>query len=188
MIEVFKNLFVGSQFDEAMLRDRSDWFIISAARDPYHRQALGYTGRGAPKTIPCPTCLGKNPECPVCKGDGTVENPEYLIANRPGQMILNLVDVDDPAYIRDEIVTAALEKIDLELKSGHRVLVHCNQGGSRAPTLAMLYLRKHTDRLPQDDFDEAFAFFKGALYAAFAPAKGMLEYARAHWQNQTPAT
>ena len=49
MIEVYPNLFIGSEDDEAAIRGQSGWFIIHACKEPYHRQALGYAGRVPPK-------------------------------------------------------------------------------------------------------------------------------------------
>jgi hypothetical protein len=56
------------------------------------------------------------------------------------------------------------------------VLIVCNQGGSRAPTLAMLYLAA---RLPASfaAAEEQFA----ASYPAYQPGTGMREFARTHW-------
>ena len=92
MIEVIKNLFVGSQEDEVAVKGQGGWYVVHACKEPYHRQALGYSGRGAPKT-----------------------HPEYLIAVRPGQLILNLVDVDNVAYIPPEIIDAAVTAIKASL-------------------------------------------------------------------------
>lgn len=165
MIEIFPNLYVGDQTDEVDVRGRAargqDWYVIHAAKDPYHRQALGYVERGAPK-----------------------DHFEYLMAFRTNCMILNLVDVADPAYIAPKLMDAALEQIDVELtKDGRKVLAHCNQGLSRSPTIGLLYLRRYTDKLPQDDYDEGVAFFKGAIYPPYAPAKGMADYGRQHWSD-----
>src|SRR5471032_2821911 len=113
MIEVHKNFFVGAETDEQGIRGQSGWYVIHACKEPYHRQALGYTGRGAPKN-----------------------HPEYLIAPRDGRLILNLVDVDNVAYIPAEIIDAALAAIHQNITSS-KVLVHCNQGMSRSPAIAL---------------------------------------------------
>lgn len=42
MIEVFRNLFVGAQEDEAAVHGVSGWYVIHACKEPYHRQN-GYT-------------------------------------------------------------------------------------------------------------------------------------------------
>lgn len=76
MIEVYPNLFVGDEADYRIVLNMSGWFIVHACKEPFHRQALGYAGRGAPK-----------------------DHPEYLVAERDGRLILNLVDAPNPAYI-----------------------------------------------------------------------------------------
>src|ERR1039457_6195845 len=130
MIEVQPNLFVGSQDDEASIRGQSGWFVVHACKEPYHRQALGYTGRGAPKT-----------------------HPEYLIARRAGRLILNLVDVADINYIPAEIIDTALSDIHKNIPT-NKILVHCNQGMSRSPTIAFLYLLKFSDLLNLQDYQK----------------------------------
>ena len=112
MIEVYTNLFVGAEHDEVSLRGQDGWFVVHACKEPYHRQALGYRGQGAPK-----------------------HHPEYLIARRDGRLILNLVDVDDVNFISPIIIDAALGDIHQNIMS-KRVLVHCNQGQSRSPSIA----------------------------------------------------
>jgi hypothetical protein len=156
MIEVFKNLFVGAQEDEMAVRGHSGWYVIHACKEPYHRQALGYTGRGAPK-----------------------EHPKYLVAAREGRLILNLVDVDNVAYIPAEIIDAALMAIHQNIGSS-RVLVHCNQGLSRSPAIALLYMARFTDRFRSMDHGTAVQQFRW-MYPAYAPAGGVAEFVRRHW-------
>jgi len=156
MIEVHPNLFVGAEHDEQSIRGRSDWFVVHACKEPYHRQALGYTGRAASK-----------------------DHPEYLIARRPGRLILNLVDVDNVAYIGAELVDAAIEAIEQNIGRS-KVLVHCNQGASRSPTIAFLYLAQKTAAFDGMDFDEAVQAFK-RIYPPCNPARGMADYARLNW-------
>jgi hypothetical protein len=156
LIEVFRNLFVGSQEDEATVRRESGWYVVHACKEPYHRQALGYTGRGAPK-----------------------DHPEYLVAAREGRLILNLVDADNVAYIPAEIIDAALVAIHQNISS-LRVLVHCNHGFSRSPTIALLYMAKFTDRFRSTNSETAIQEFR-RIYPAYAPAGGMAEYVRLNW-------
>lgn len=177
MIEVMPNLFVGGT--ESLTKKHLDirtgmhqppvmdadgnvtdgWYVISAARDPWHRQALGgYVGRGAPK-----------------------DHAEYLIALRPNRLILNLVDVADPAYIRDEIISAALAAIDDAFAQDRKVLIHCNQGQSRAPTIAMLYMAKHGPLREMLPFEVVEAFKR--IYPSYAPADGMRLYAQ-RWLDE----
>lgn len=158
MIEVIPNLFVGSEIDEQRLRGHEGWFFIHACKEPYHRQALGYTGRAAAKN-----------------------HPEYLIARRPGRLILNLVDVDNPDYISADIIDAALEAIRDNIDA-NKILLHCNQGQSRSPGIALLYLLKYTSLLPKSDINSASEAFK-AIYPPYNPALGVKEYIRLNWKS-----
>lgn len=109
MTEIHKNLFIGNENDyEFKVKNQEGWSVIHACKEPYHRQALGFLGRGAPK-----------------------DHPEYLMAKRENRLILNLVDVENPAYIAKEIIDEALEFIDQRLKEGRKVLVNCNHEMSR---------------------------------------------------------
>src|SRR5580658_4998542 len=133
MIEIHQRLWIGDEQDYTKYaRFDAGWAVVHACKDPFHRQALGYSGRGAPKS-----------------------HPEYLIARRDGRLILNLVDAADPAYIPKEIIDAALDFIDGGLRDQKKILVHCNLGESRAPVIGMLYLAAFTDRLPLGDFEQA---------------------------------
>lgn len=162
MIEVYPNLHVGSEYYEQRLRGQEGWFFIHACKEPYHRQALGYTGRAAAKT-----------------------HPEYLIARRADRLILNLVDVDDPNFIRPEIIDAALDAIRDNVQRS-KILLHCNQGQSRSPGIALLYLLKHTDVLDQRDMAAAIVAFR-TIYPPYAPARGMAEYIRLNWHRYAHA-
>ena len=158
MVEVHPNLFVGSQVDyESNPFAFSEWAVIHACKEPYHRQALGYSGRAASNA-----------------------HPEYLIARRPNRLILNLVDVENPLYIRDEIMEASMAFIHASLATQQRVLVHCNQGLSRSPSIAMLYLATYTERLAKTSFEEATRLFI-QMYPPFAPAGGVYGFLRNRW-------
>jgi len=47
---------------------------------------------------------------------------------RESRLILNLVDVEDPAYIAKEIMDEALQFIDQSLEAGRKVLVPLQPG------------------------------------------------------------
>ncbi len=57
-------------------------------------------------------------------------------------------------------------------------MVHCNQGRSRSPTIAMLVLAKS---LPAkfEDAEDAFR----EIYPDYDPANGMREFARMNWDD-----
>jgi len=160
MIEIHPNPYVGNEYDyEFKVRHEAGWCIVHACKEPYHRQALGYRGRAAPK-----------------------DHPEYLIARRGKRLILNLVDAPDPAYIPQKIIDTALEFIDASLRTGNQVLVHCNEGCSRSPAIGLLYLVKYTDLLPIDDFIQAEEVFR-SIYPPYNPKNGIRGYMTTNWSR-----
>lgn len=159
MVEVHPDLFVGDGAAYAAVSDDPNWAIVQAAKDPWHRAALGYTGRSAP-----------------------ADHPEYLWAYRDhgDRLILNMVDVNDPSYFAPLMVNEALAFIWDRLDSGMRVLVHCNQGESRAPSLALLYL--HVMDPEYQELTPAVAMLKFMeIYPKFNPKPGIWGYVQNHW-------
>ena len=60
------------------------------------------------------------------------------MAKKENRLILNLVDVENPAYIAREMMDEVLRFIDQSLEAGKKMLVHCNQGLSRSPGIGLL--------------------------------------------------
>jgi hypothetical protein len=107
------------------------------------------------------------------------DHPEYLIARRPGCLILNLVDADDVNYIPAQIIDAALDGIHRNIAT-NKVLVHCNQGMSRSPAIAFLYLLRFSEVFQRQDHDEDLHDFQ-KVYPPYTPARGMADYVRLNW-------
>lgn len=146
---------------EAVAKPEADqWFVVHACKEPYHRKELGYTGRAAPK-----------------------EHPEYLICRRPGRLILNLIDPPNPAYIPIEIIDAAIIAIHTAIKEGKKVLVHCNEGKSRAPSIAFLYLTAY-GYLPTNaaTLEDALAWFKTGC-PEYTPGEGFRQFVEQNYDR-----
>lgn len=161
MIEVHPGLFVGADADALVAASEAGWYVIHAAKEPWHRAALGYTSKGAPKG-----------------------HPEYLFAYRPGSLALNLIDAPDPEMIPTACIDEALDAIDRALLDECKVLVHCNQGHSRAPGIAFLWLSLRSDTFDACTYDQAITKFR-EIYPAFAPAAGIAGYVEAIWSGVT---
>ena len=160
MIEIFPHLFIGTESDyENTVKFKNEWYVVHACKEPYHRQLLGYTGRGAPKN-----------------------HPEYLMATRDNRLFLNLVDAADPAYIPRPIIDESLRFINKALQSGRSVLVHCNLGESRSPGIGLLYLVKYTDVLPKTSLIEAESEFI-KLYPPYHPKNGIRGFLLTYWDE-----
>jgi len=159
MIEIFSGLFIGSQTDyEITVKHQENWAVVHACKEPYHRQALGYSGRACAK-----------------------EHPEYLLAYRGDRLILNLVDVDNPAWISPIIINSTIEFIDKHLALGQKVLVHCNQGQSRSAGIGLLYLANKGE-YRDCDFLEAESRYK-EKYPFYNPAAGIRGFCMQNWQQ-----
>jgi predicted protein tyrosine phosphatase len=158
MIEITPNLFIGSEtdFEQNVKYHLSEWYVIHACKEPYHRRLLGYTTRGAPQS-----------------------SPEYLLARRDNVLYLNLVDVDNPKYVSSEIMDTSIDFIDEALKNGKKCLVHCNQGESRSPSIGLLYLLSRKI-MHAEDMESAVAEFL-KIYPSYNPKRGMREYLIQNW-------
>lgn len=119
---------------------------------------MGYTGRAAPK-----------------------DHPEYLIAKRDKRLILNLVDAPNPDYIPKVIIDTAIEYIHEGLSNSQKVLVHCNLGESRSPSIGLLYLGIYTDKVPKE-FIEAEQAYRG-IYLSYNPGPGMRGFMMQNWNE-----
>lgn len=108
----------------------------------------------------------------VRKGDA-----EYLVAYRGRDIFLNLVDMDVllPEY------TAPIMVAFLGFMSDG-MLIHCDQGISRSPSLGMLYLA-YKGVLPASYKDARREF--DILYPWYAPNKGIDTYLRGVFDGNT---
>lgn len=98
------------------------------------------------------------------------------------EMALNMVDAQHPKYFSDEMINAGLDFITERLAEGDAVLVHCQEGISRSPSLTMLWLFEHG--FLNDDFKNACVEFK-ELYPPWKPNHGIFEYVRRRCTNQS---
>lgn len=153
MVEITKNLYVGDDNDFKTIDD--GWYIIHACKEPYHRRLLGYTTRS----------------CPMCS--------EYYYAERDNILYLNLVDAKTVQYIPKIVINKAIDFIENNINE-HKILLHCNKGESRSPSIALLYLNKigviHENN-PLVGIDE---FRK--IYPNYKPNPGMFQYVLQNWR------
>ena len=152
MKELFKDIYVGTDNDVPEARKRN-FNIVHAEKDGEysHRALLKYETQGAPK------------------------GSDYLCAKRPGNLYLNLIDADDPAFVPDAVINEALAFIKHSLDEGKSVLIHCNKGLSRSPTIVFLYLYS-TGKLPRNHHQAIRAFRR--LYPQYDPSVGLELYAK----------
>ncbi len=152
LTEVMPELWVGSA--EAL--KEGEWgAIVHAARDPWHRNAVGYKGKSAPQA-----------------------SPEYFYAQHNNELCLNWVDADDPKYFDLNLTRIAISFIKGYLINERSVLIHCNEGLSRGPGLAMAYMAPGLG----PDFENAVKVFM-LKYPYFMPRSGILYHLRDNWAS-----
>lgn len=159
MIEVYKNLYVGNEQDyEQKVKGNEGWAVVHTCKEPYHRQILGYTGRGAPK-----------------------DHPEYLFAERDNRLALNIVDADNPEFFDKSMIDYAMCFIFDKLEKNLKVLIHCNQGESRSPSIAMLYIAIY-GRIPNNTIEDAEKAFI-QVYPKYNPKQGIRGHMGKFWNE-----
>jgi len=164
MIQVLENLYCGSEQDfygvlSHKYYDENQWAFVQCAKDPFHRAMVGYIGRS------CPT-----------------DSPEYLVAVRGERMALNMVDANHPMYFTKSMIDGALAFIDTALKNGRNVLVHCNQGASRAPSICLLYMATCRKVWGECTIEEAADEFC-QLYPNYIPHMGIWRHIQNFWSE-----
>jgi predicted protein tyrosine phosphatase len=110
--------------------------------------------------------------------------PEYIYAERDRHLMLNWVD--GPAHLYTwsgpQTFNRALDFINRYHVLGDLVLIHCDQGMSRSPTLAMLFMAKRLGEIPNDPKGARAAFTD--VYPWYQPG-GIYDYVRDHWEYIT---
>lgn len=158
MEEVYHDLFVGGDEDYEKTKDSKGWAFLRCCKygDGSHQQLLSYHTLAAPE--------GKN----------------KYIAHKGNLMALNLLDLHDPHYINSAMIEDGLEFIKEQLAGGNKVLVACNHGHSRGPSIALLYMRS-IGELPYSLGMSERVF--SALYPNYSPKQGIRQYVRMHWSD-----
>jgi hypothetical protein len=153
MKTIFERLYVG---DETSCRSgTADTAVVHACKSPCHQRAVGYTGSLASS------------------------HPNYLILRTGNDLFLNLIDPPVPLF-KLLSFTAFMEFAKEKYSAGASLLIHCNQGGSRSPSLALLFLAKHLKAISQESFPVARADFLG-LYPSYRPGAGISRFLQDNW-------
>lgn len=155
MKEISENLLVG---DEADCRASEEIAVVHACKTPCHQNAVGYSG-----SLP-------------------QDHDEYLTSSQDSDLYLNIVDMDHLAKeYTQPILNEALDFIEKKINS-NQVLVHCNQGRSRSPGIALLFLAKRRGAITDSSYREAKKEFQ-ELYGNYRPGRGIDSYLRNHWEE-----
>lgn len=137
-----------------------DLAVIHACKSPCHQHAIGYTGSLKP------------------------DHPHYLTLRQPFDLYLNIIDPPVPLF-QIETFRHFFDFAADHTSAARPLLIHCNKGESRSPTLALLHLALQRNTLPQASFAAASAAFR-EIYPAYQPGEGIRQFVSAHWNQLIP--
>lgn len=137
--------------------DAGNLAVVHACKHPCHRQAVGYDN-----SLPS-------------------DHPHYLAIERPNHLYSNLIDPAAPLSMMKSFVTF-LDFVDRHIDKCN-VLIHCNRGESRSPTLALLYMAKRLNELPDDSYIIAAAAFRERF--PYSPGNGIVSWMSKNWDRIT---
>lgn len=157
MREVYDRLQVAG--DEACGNGRDGLSVVHACKDPCHRRAVGYTGRSLEQ-----------------------DHSHYLILEDDSNLYMNLIDPPTPRLFMADSFHGFLEFASGRYEEGDRLLIHCNEGLSRAPSLALLFLAKELGELPDDSYGSARQSYE-ERDPAYAPSRGIRTYLAENWRK-----
>ena len=155
MREICSNLYIGSDYDCSPAE--SSMLVIHACKT-CHQRGVGY------------------------RGNLSQSHPNYLILENGNHLYLNLVDMEQElnSVYTHPIVKSALSFIEKNI--GIRdVLIHCNQGQSRSPSIGMVYLAR-IGKITRTSYSEAKDEFSD-IYPMYLPGLGIAQYLNIHWED-----
>ncbi|MCD4698203.1 MAG: dual specificity protein phosphatase family protein [Bacteroidales bacterium] len=155
MREIAPKLFIGDETD-CRFHSSDGWAIIHACKFPCHRNALGYKY--------------KLPQ----------SHPHYLIYETGENLYLNMVDMAQElrAEYTNPIMESAIKFITKYITT-NKILIHCNQGLSRSPSIGLVYLARKKI-INNENYENAYSNFK-KVYPSYEPGNGIAMYLINNW-------
>jgi hypothetical protein len=155
MRQISERIFIGAESDHRT--GDNQWAIVHACKSPCHQAALGY------------------------RGSLRRSHPNYLVLEMETDLYLNMIDPPGPLFM-PPLFTSFLEFAARQWEQGKSILIHCNQGESRAPSLGLLFLAKYKGEISNESFAKAAAEFQ-ELYPLYQPGEGIQIYLKTHWAD-----
>ena len=107
------------------------------------------------------------------RGNLPSTHPDYALKRIENEMALNLVDMDrfSENYLsfNRDMFTTAVSFLNEHRLQGYKILIHCNQGESRVPTIGLLYIGR-LGTFEYADLDKSVQKLR-KVYLAYMPQK-----------------
>ncbi len=155
MTKINYNIYIGDDSD--CLNNRSDIAIIHACKT-CHQKGVGY------------------------RGNLSSTHPNYLVFVTTDHLYLNMVDMEReflPKFTHP-IMKSSFDFIEKYL-SVKPILIHCNQGFSRSPSIGLVYLARKNEISNTSYINAKNSFLE--KYPQYAPGRGIELYLRNNWND-----
>ncbi|MFP4098732.1 MAG: hypothetical protein ACLFU1_08115 [Alphaproteobacteria bacterium] len=137
--------------------NRRKFAVVHACKEPCHRHAVGYQQKSLNKA-----------------------HPYYLSFEKDDNLYLNVIDPPVPLF-QTESFQIFLKFAKAAKEKGKPVLVHCNQGQSRAPSFALLFMAKGLGLLPNESYVAARKAFEEKF--SYMPGAGIAKFLETNWEK-----
>ncbi len=104
-----------------------------------------------------------------------------LSLERGANLYLNIVDPDIPLFMPQTFVDF-MNFSQKHYSEGMNLLIHCNLGESRAPSLALLFMAKGMHVISDRSYEEARREFQ-ISYPGYMPGLGIFRYFTENWNE-----
>jgi hypothetical protein len=153
---VHERVYLGTDADCGVAYQLLNMAVVHACKT-CHQKALRYTGSLDPS------------------------HSNYLTLEQGAELFMNLINPPVPLF-KLESFKRFLNFAGAHYDEGENLLIHCNQGESRAPSLALLFLAKRLRTINNDSFGLARKDFESS-YPGYTPGKGIATFLTQHWSD-----
>jgi protein-tyrosine phosphatase len=162
MKDVAPNLYVGTIGEAHLVRSQQEeWRLVNVAKT-LHYALHGWSTRGK-----------------------YANHPYYVIHEEPDYISVNWVD-GPAAYFNYQNKGVSVTKQIISFIEKHaqsrKILITCDQGISRSPSIAMIYMAKSLHTISDTSFFEAKKDFL-EKYPSYQPGQGISEFLTEHWNE-----
>lgn len=151
---IINDFYVGS-LQDCFREERENWSVVHACKDPCHKDAVGYR-----KDLP-------------------ESHKNYLKYEEGSHLYLNLIDPDVRPLFYPSSFDTALEFISDKIDD-NKILIHCNKGLSRSPSIALLYLANE-EMIDSSSYKSAWEEFQDKYYPNYEPSGGIRKFLNRNW-------
>lgn len=119
----------------------------------------------------------------ACHGNQPARGDPNYIHTWDGRrnLTLNIVDAHDPRYFSPVLFMLPFAVLDEAVRRGEEILLHCNVGHSRSPSILLAWLARAGDLPAESAFEAREAFHE--IYPEYDPGHGIWEFLRLNWKE-----